>query len=127
MRQLSELLFYLGLGSLITHELDAMTHHEWRLLPILNSLAESDAAQLFVILHVPVFAILIALLASLNLTIRLRARQVTAAFMVVHAMLHTLLQNHPAYTFHDPLAYSLIYSAGICGCIYFLTSLRTAQ
>ncbi len=28
--------FYCGFGALFTHELDAMTNHEWRVLPLVE-------------------------------------------------------------------------------------------
>ncbi|MEM6436662.1 MAG: DUF6713 family protein [Cyanobacteria bacterium P01_D01_bin.115] len=37
---MNNLLFYLGFATLITHELDAMTQSEWRLLFILRNLSK---------------------------------------------------------------------------------------
>ena len=31
---MKDVIFYLGLGAPLTHELDAMTDHEWRVLPL---------------------------------------------------------------------------------------------
>ena len=56
--------FYLGLGTLFTHELDAVSNHEWRVLPILRSLPEMSAMNAFVLLHIPIFAVVVALVAS---------------------------------------------------------------
>ena len=54
--------FYFSLGTLFTHELDAMTSYEWRLIPILRSLPEALGMTAFVIIHIPLFAGIIALI-----------------------------------------------------------------
>ncbi len=48
-------LYYIGLACLFTHELDAVTHSEWRLLFGLRDLPDPTAASAFVALHVPLF------------------------------------------------------------------------
>jgi hypothetical protein len=50
-------LFYLGLGLLFSHELDAIVQSEWRLLYILRSMADEQAMPVFIALHVPLFAL----------------------------------------------------------------------
>ena len=52
---MSTALYYLGLAFLFTHELDAVTHAEWRLLPALRLLPDATASPLFVSLHVLLF------------------------------------------------------------------------
>jgi hypothetical protein len=48
-------LFLPGLSLLACHELDATTHQEWRLLPVLDALPGGTARIVFVIAHVPLF------------------------------------------------------------------------
>jgi len=52
-------LYYLGLAFLFTHELDAVTHSEWRLLPALGNMPDAAASPLFVALHVPLFFVVL--------------------------------------------------------------------
>ena len=59
-------LFYLGLATLFTHELDAIANHEWRVMPIFRSLPDEVAFNAFVLSHIPLFAVLIALVSSSN-------------------------------------------------------------
>ena len=118
---MKNIVFYLGLGLLFTHELDAMSNHEWRVLPGLASLSDSAGQMTFVVAHIPLFAILVALVASLNLKVRQKARAIVAGFLVVHAILHFLFSGHAAYEFTSTLSSVLIYGAGVCGAIYFLT------
>jgi hypothetical protein len=57
MKAFRTFVFYLGLGLLFTHELDAIVQGEWRLLYVLRSLPDEQAMPLFVALHVPLFAL----------------------------------------------------------------------
>ncbi len=58
LRSIREIAFYLGLGSLFTHELDAVPNHEWRGLPLLGTLPDETGMWVFIAAHVPLFAIL---------------------------------------------------------------------
>jgi hypothetical protein len=49
----SKLLTHLMLALLFTHELDAMTQSEWRLLYVLRELSDAQGRWWFVALHVP--------------------------------------------------------------------------
>ena len=111
-------IFYLGLGLLCTHELDAMPNHEWRVLPLLRLLEDSVGQSVFVLAHVPLFAIIIGLVASLNARRRRNSRIAVSAFLVVHTFLHWLFSDHPHYHFDSLLSSALIVGAGLCGAAY---------
>ncbi len=115
--------FYLGLALLFTHEMDSMPNHEWRVLPLLRSLSESAGETVFIIAHIPIFALTIACLASLNTRTRKLARDIACGFFIVHAVLHALFARHPAYEFSSLLSSFLIYGAAACGVAYFAASL----
>ena len=53
------LLFQLGFSTLLAHELDAITQAEWRLLFVLRRFPDLLARNLFVMLHVPIVAVLL--------------------------------------------------------------------
>lgn len=113
--------FYLGLALLFTHELDSMPNHEWRVLPVLRSLSDSMGQTAFIVAHIPIFALAIAYVASLDIRTRKLARDVASGFFIVHAILHALFSGHPDYEFSSLLSTSLIYGAAICGAAYFLS------
>ena len=113
--------FYTGLALLLTHELDAIRNHEWRVLPLVRALPDALGQQAFIAAHIPLFAILIALIASLNTVVRERARIGLCAFLVVHAGLHFLFSGHAEYEFSSWLSALLIYGAAACGLAYFVT------
>lgn len=110
--------FYLGLGTLFTHELDAISNHEWRVMPVLQSLPEGVAMNTFILLHVPLFAVLVALVASTNVPIRERSRLGLSIFLVVHALLHLWFSNDVRYEFASTMSGILIFGGAIFGGIY---------
>ena len=118
---MKSLSFYLGLALLFTHELDSMPNHEWRVLPLLRSLSDSVGESVFIIAHIPIFALTIAYVASLNERTRKLARDIACGFFIVHAILHVLFSGHPDYEFSSALSSLLVFGAAICGMAYFLT------
>ena len=112
--------FYLGLALLFTHELDALPNHEWQVLPLLRDLTDSAGRDIFVIAHIPIFAVVVAFIASLNLKTRSIARDIASGFLIAHALLHFAFSGHAAYQFSSSLSSILIYGAALCGLLYFL-------
>jgi Mg/Co/Ni transporter MgtE len=115
--------FYSGLALLFTHELDAMANHEWLLIPLLRGLADPVGQATFILAHVPIFAIVIASVASLNLRTRSLARDIASGFMIAHVLLHIVFSGHAAYGFDSLLSMGLIYGAGLCGTVYLAVRL----
>ena len=113
-------LYYLGLASLFTHELDAVTHAEWRLLFVLRSMPNESAASLFVAIHIPLFFLILWLSHHQRDTVRRWTRRVVAGFLVVHAVLH-FTSSDPEYDFDGALSRALIGLAAACGIAYLLT------
>lgn len=117
---MKEKIFYLGVGMLFTHELDAMTNYEWRVLPLTSWIQEQYGEAVFVLLHIPMFAILVGLVASQNRKIRNRSMLGISVFMVVHALLHVAFSNHQHYLFESILSNFLIFGTAVCGLVYLL-------
>ena len=124
---MKDAIFYVGLGLLCSHELDAMPNHEWRVLPLLRLLEDSVGQFAFVVAHVPLFAIVIGLVASLNIRRRTVSRLVVSAFLIVHTFLHWLFSDHPHYDFDSLLSSALIVGAGLCGVAYLLIEWRSTD
>lgn len=119
-RSMKAALYYLGIACLFTHELDAMTHAEWRLLLVLRSMPDATASPLFVALHVPLFFAVLWLSQHGRETVRSATRIAVAAFLVVHGVLHFAVSSTPHYDFHGPLSKALIGSAAVFGVAYLL-------
>jgi len=113
-----EIVFYLGMGALFTHELDAIPNHEWRVLPLVRMLPDDIGMIVFVIAHVPIFAVLIALVASSNDRIRTNSRLVISGLLVLHGLVHALFMNHPNYEFSSILSNTLIFGGAAFGAVY---------
>ena len=118
-------LYYLGLAFLFTHELDAVTHSEWRLLPVLRDMPDAIASPLFVAAHVLLFFGVLWLSHHRREHVRERTRIAVAAFLVVHAVLHFSLSSASNYEFHGTLSKILIASAAAFGVVYLLERWRT--
>lgn len=115
-----ELVFYVGLAFLFTHELDAMPNHEWRVLPATSFLSDSVGMNTFLIAHIPIFAVVIGCVASLNLKTRSIAQNVASGFLVAHALLHVAFSGHANYEFDSLISSLLIYGAAFFGILFFL-------
>ena len=110
--------FYLGIGLIFTHELDAMSNNEWLVLPLTSWLPNSTGQFVFVVAHIPLFAVVVGLLASENSAMRARTRFFVAAFLVLHGVLHAAFVAHESYEFESVLSNVLIFGAALCGAIY---------
>lgn len=115
---MKDLAFYLGFGTLFTHELDSMLNHEWRVIPVIRSLPDETGLLVFVLAHIPLFAILVALVSSKKSRARRMTRIGIGLFLVFHGLLHILFLNHPAYEFSTVLSNVLIFGGSVLGIIY---------
>lgn len=117
---MKNLLFYLGFATILTHELDAMTQSEWKLLFILKNLPEQIAPSVFVVIHIPLIAALLWLTNNESQFIKNWSRIALATFLIIHSGLHKLLENNPNYTFNSLLSLALIYGGGLLGLLYLI-------
>lgn len=117
---MKNLLFILCFSFFVGHELDAVTQAEWQLLYGFRDLDQAIAEPLFVGLHVPMFALLMALAWSDRTPIREGSRLLLAGFAVIHTGLHHALRQHPLYSFDSVLSQALIIGCGLLGLAYVL-------
>lgn len=99
----TDLLFLTCIAWLFAHELDAIKQHEWRILPLTSWMNDTVGYHVFVLMHIPLLAVIILAIPSRPFQIGMDI------FLIVHAGLHILFRNHPAYTFDDPLSRLLIF------------------
>jgi hypothetical protein len=96
------LLFFIIVGFIFTHELDAIERHEWRLFFFLAPFDDRTAFRLFTLLHIPLFAWILW-------AAQFPAFQIGfSLFVIIHAGLHWLLRRHPQYEFNNPFSWFLI-------------------
>ena len=115
---MKNLVFYLGFGTLFSHELDSMLNHEWRVIPIIRTLLDETGAMVFVVAHIPIFALLVAWVSSKNPKTRRTTRIGIGLFLVLHGLLHILFKDHSAYEFSSMLSNVLIFGGSILGVTY---------
>jgi hypothetical protein len=110
--------FLLGVSLLFTHELDAMTHAEWRVLPLTSWLDPEVGRIVFVVLHVPLFALVLGGLTSLVPERAAKVQFWVSVFLIVHAGLHLAFARHPANEFEGVLSNTLIFGAAVFGAVH---------
>ena len=109
---------WLGVVLLIGHELDAVAHHEWRLLPGLSSFEDGVGRDMFVLLHIPLLAIFFWLMTHPDTDFRDRGRSLLAGLLIIHAGLHFILSGHELYEFEGIVAHITIYGAALAAVAY---------
>ena len=124
---MKNIVFYLGMGTLFTHKLDAMPNHEWRVLPLTSWLSNEVGMMVFVIIHIPLFAILISLVSSTNDKVHTRSRLSIGIFLIIHSVLHALFMNHIDYEFSSALSNVLIFGGALLGLVYLFLEYREIQ
>lgn len=115
-----QIVFFLGLALIATHELDAMTHKEWRLLPILDGLDDDTARTAFVLLHIPLFWALFFLTSSKSPSVRTAAQIGVSIFLVAHGIIHYSLSGHELYEFQAPIETITVYGGAIAGALFLV-------
>ena len=108
------LFFYLGLSFILMHEMDAVRCKEWRIFPGLSLLSDRLGFQLFMWLHVPLFAIIFVKLFESDNTGFIWGLDV---FFIVHMILHLLFLLHKNNAFKDFLSWSIISGAAVFGAL----------
>ena len=116
----ADFLFYLAFASFVAHELDAVHKHEWRLLFLLRGMADEPARRAFVLLHVPLFAVLLWLAAHPDAAVRFWTMLGLDAFLVVHAGLHWRLSGHPKYEFKTGHSWLFIFGTAALAAAHLL-------
>ena len=108
-------IFYLGIGFLFTHELDAVRNSEWRVMPLLGALPDDTGMTIFIAAHVPLFALVIGALASSNRRVQTNSRLALCVILVLHGLLHAVFMQHPDYEFYSVLSNVLIFGGAVLG------------
>ena len=121
-----DLLFFAAVSSLLLHEMDAIDKKEWRLLFVLRRLPDQGALRWFIVLHLPLFVALLALVAAADSSAVRWAEAGVDAFVIVHAGLHEGLGLRGERAFANRFSRWLIWSAAALGALHLLYLLMSA-
>lgn len=121
---MKKLFFYLGAGTLFTHELDAVLNHEWKVLPLTSWLPDEYGALVFIFAHIPLFAIVLWLISHQKESIRFRSQIWISIFLILHGMLHLLFVGNVNYKFNSLSSNILIFGVVVLGMGYLLLEFR---
>lgn len=118
-------IFIIGVALLFTHELDAMLNAEWRILPLTSWLPDETGSKYFLLAHIPLFAIILALVTSANGLVRKRTAFWLSLFLVVHGVLHAIFMGSSGYEFQSILSNMLIFGGAVCGILYMTLNIKS--
>lgn len=104
--------------------MDAIANYEWRVMPVLRSLSEDVAYATFVLMHIPIFAVLLALVFSSDGRVRRLSRIGVGVFLLAHAGLHLLYAGDANYEFGSSLSKILIFGGALVGGLYLAASYK---
>ena len=114
------LFFFLGLGFILTHEMDAIRCKEWLMFPATFFLKDETGFLVFTLAHIPLYAWVCWSLSSSSFSPTfIRAWDV---FLIVHVFLHILFLKHPENRFKSWVSWFIIVGAGVCGVLDLLFS-----
>lgn len=117
---ITDLLFCTGFAFLLTHELDAIKRHEWRIFPFLSNLEEDFAYRVFVILHVPIFVLLLWIMSHPSENVRYWFQIGFDIFLIIHLGLHCLFKSHNQYEFTSSFSKAIITMAALSGLFHIV-------
>ena len=113
-----DIVFYLALALLCTHEIDAATKGEWRLLPLLSALPDPSGFFWFVVLHIPLFTAIFWLTGHPKPNVARVSRICVSVFLIAHGGIHFALSGHEKYIFAPPLETITVYGGALAGLLY---------
>jgi hypothetical protein len=117
---MGDLLFFVAVSSLLMHEMDAIDKKEWRLMFVLRKLPDEGALRWFILLHLPLFVGLLALVAAGPSTTTRWVEGGVDAFLLVHAALHENMSRTTDKAFANRFSRSLIWAAAAFGAAHLV-------
>lgn len=115
-----DLIFYMGLALLLTHELDAIKRHEWRIFPGLSNLNDNLSYYLFIVLHIPLFILIFWLLCHPSENVHFWFKICVDGFLIIHLGLHHFFKSHDKYEFTQQFSKIIINLMALTGLIHII-------
>jgi hypothetical protein len=103
------LIFAMNLSLLFVHEMEAIRHREWKMFMILKDIDDEKAYKIFLLLHIPLYAIVLFLLLS---SYQIIGFYVVDTFLVAHAAIHLGFRHHKNNQLRGILSKTIINTMG---------------
>jgi hypothetical protein len=113
-------IFYIGIVLLLTHELDAISCHEWRMFPFICRLEESLGYRVFVMLHIPLLVLIFWFITHSSESMRYGFQVGMDIFFILHLGIHYLFRSHPKNEFRGTFSKSLIWLTALAGFVHLI-------
>ena len=110
------IIFSLELALLFVHEMDAVRRQEWKMFVKLKDMEDEKAYRVFMLLHIPLYTAILALLLS---GYRI-GFYITDVFLIAHTLVHTGVRNHTANKLTSGISKSIIFISGILAAVHLL-------
>ncbi len=120
MKQLSTPLFISMISLLLIHEMDAIRTKEWRMFIFLKDMKDAPAYRFFLLAHLPLYFIVIFILAYDNNAVTNIFYYVLDFFLIGHALIHWLFRKNPNNGFTSGLSKIIIYLSGILAMVHMV-------
>ncbi len=117
MNNILTIIFSLNLALLSVHEMEAIRYQEWKMFLILKDMEDKKAYMMFLLLHIPLYTILILLLYS---TYYMLAVYIVDVFLIAHLILHLCFTKHVNNKLSNKLSMSIIAVMGILSVIHLI-------
>ena len=113
--------FFIAFSFLLTHEMDAVRRHEWKVFPLLSQIRDDEQGyMLFTALHIPLYVFLLWGVSTNGTAMNQSFVRGLDIFCGIHVPLHLLFIKHPSYQFNNWYSWTLIFGAGLAGGIDLL-------
>jgi hypothetical protein len=100
------------------HEIDAVRTKEWKMLPVLKNMADGTALKVFVLVHIPLYAVILYILALGSTSAVEIMYHAVAILLIFHTIIHFVMREHPKNGFTSALSNIVIYSIGILAVVH---------
>ncbi|WP_035558463.1 DUF6713 family protein [Hymenobacter sp. IS2118] len=117
---MNHLLFFLGLSTILVHEMDAVRLAEWRILLGFLKLSDSVGYVVFTAVHIPLYVAMFWFLfnkPTLPGTLNMPLVRALEVFFILHAGLHWFFRHHKHYHFTSAFSKILIGLPALCGAL----------
>lgn len=114
---LAGVVFVVELALLFVHEMDAVRRQEWKMFIVLKDMTDEKAYRVFLLLHIPLYAIILALLFSGAARVGF---YVTDIFLIAHMLVHWGFRRHRANNLNGALSKVILYGAGLLAVFHLI-------